>query len=167
MNRYLLSTLRKRWEGPGRESLQAVHPHPWLVWEPGQWMPSATGRCTTYLSLPAVVPARASGEALAIELQLPEHKRVLVVGRGEGADVVINDATLSRQHLALSRTPAGNWSLSELCSTNGTWIDGVRLNTSAVILHEGTRIQAGAVVLTFHHTAGLMARLQAPVRAAS
>ena len=46
-----------------------------------------------------------------------------VLGRSRASDCVISDPTVSRMH-ALVRFERGHWWLSDLGSTNGTWING-------------------------------------------
>jgi pSer/pThr/pTyr-binding forkhead associated (FHA) protein len=83
------------------------------------------------------------------------------VGRAADADVSINDGTLSSMHLALNSSPDG-WSVEELGSTNGTTIDGKVLTAGATVaLRNGSVLEAGQVVLTFHTAEGLWTRLSA------
>jgi FHA domain/Domain of unknown function (DUF1707) len=53
-------------------------------------------------------------------------ERPFVMGRSRRADLVVGDDTVSRRHAHVVRT-AGGFVLSDLCSTNGTWIDGRRV----------------------------------------
>jgi hypothetical protein len=48
------------------------------------------------------------------------------VGRSDGADLVLHDQTVSRVHAHIVRTPDG-FMLTDLSSTNGTWVDGRRI----------------------------------------
>jgi two-component system, cell cycle response regulator len=50
-------------------------------------------------------------------------KGPVAVGRGETADVVIGDETLSRRHFEVTRKDDG-YILKDLDSNNGTWVDG-------------------------------------------
>ncbi len=51
--------------------------------------------------------------------------RELVVGRGPGADFVVDDLTVAPRHAVL-RWRAGRWELADLDSPNGLWVDGAR-----------------------------------------
>jgi hypothetical protein len=81
----------------------------------------------------------------------------LVFGR-EGADVVIDDAELSRRHLAVRRLPDG-LEVEDLGSTNGTFVDGHRINAT-VRVGNGRQIRAGSSVF---EVAGVAAAPAQPV----
>lgn len=77
-----------------------------------------------------------------------------VIGRGSVADVVIRNAReeVSRQHCRIRRDPSGDTFLSDLGSSNGTQLDGVRLaSDSEIQLTDAASISLanGAVVLAF------------------
>ena len=70
--------------------------------------------------------------------------RALVVGREDPrtAAAHADDPYLSRQHAEVTRTSNGGYSIRDLGSTNGTWVDGVRLPAGA---HR--RLRSGAVLM--------------------
>ena len=68
-----------------------------------------------------------------------------VVGRTDEASVVIPDATVSRRH-ALLTLQDGEFTLSDLGSKNGTYVDGKRIGASPVRVTPRSRILFGAVV---------------------
>lgn len=73
-------------------------------------------------------------------------KRV-TIGRGEGNDVVIEgDARASREHAVLTHDGT-TWRISDCNSTNGTYVNSVRIS-QPVRLSDGDRIHVGASVLT-------------------
>ena len=76
---------------------------------------------------------------------------VLMIGRDPGNDIVIAETQASRQHTRITRQ--GNFLvLEDLGSTNGTFVNGVRL-TAPHTLTNGDVIGIGdAVVLTFYGT---------------
>ena len=76
---------------------------------------------------------------------------ILIIGRDPGNDIVIAEAQASRQHTRITRQ--GNFLvLEDLGSTNGTFVNGVRL-TAPHTLTNGDVIGIGdAVVLTFYGT---------------
>ncbi|HZC29400.1 MAG TPA: DUF1707 and FHA domain-containing protein [Gaiellaceae bacterium] len=49
----------------------------------------------------------------------------VVLGRARDCDCILGDPTVSRRH-ALLRRHGGRWSLSDLGSLNGTWVNGRR-----------------------------------------
>jgi hypothetical protein len=58
-------------------------------------------------------------------LVLPTRDRVLL-GRSRDCEGVLTDATVSRRHAVLTYTD-GTWSLHDLNSTNGTYVNGWRV----------------------------------------
>jgi hypothetical protein len=51
----------------------------------------------------------------------------LVVGRREGSDVLLSDNSISRRHARLEFS-GGAWAVTDLGSTNGTFVNGLRVN---------------------------------------
>ncbi|HWQ11894.1 MAG TPA: tetratricopeptide repeat protein, partial [Roseiflexaceae bacterium] len=68
----------------------------------------------------------------------------LVIGRGQGCDVVIDDARVSRQHLRLS-APERAVVVTDLGSTNGTFVNGERVRERA--LRPGDTLSLGGLEL--------------------
>lgn len=68
-----------------------------------------------------------------------------LVGRSQDCHVVITEATISRRH-AMITISEGTSSIRDLDSSNGTYVDGQRIGSSAVLLAPGSRIEFGAVV---------------------
>ncbi len=69
----------------------------------------------------------------------------VVIGSGEEADVVIDDPTVSRKH-ALIRRRLGQYAVTDLDSTNGTYVNGRRIKRSATI-KPGDKLTFGAAQL--------------------
>jgi two-component system, cell cycle response regulator len=65
----------------------------------------------------------------------------LVVGRGEGSDLVLNDQGLSRRHCRILRQGDTTF-IEDLDSSNGTFVDG-QLVRGQMPLPEGARIHLG------------------------
>jgi pSer/pThr/pTyr-binding forkhead associated (FHA) protein len=74
----------------------------------------------------------------------------LSVGRGKSADVVVNDATLSRRHFVVERDGEG-YLLKDLDSQNGTWVDGHRAQATKLRHHDC--ILAGRTLFLFSQQA--------------
>lgn len=72
---------------------------------------------------------------------------VTVLGRGSDADVVLDDPGVSRRHAEIRVAPGGA-RVSDLSSTNGTFVDGERV--SSVDLYDGAVITVGRSKLVFH-----------------
>jgi len=69
----------------------------------------------------------------------------LSIGRGKENNLVLQDNGISRKHAVIEPTSAG-WLIRDLNSTNGTWLNGVRI-TNAVILKAGDRLEFGKTFL--------------------
>jgi len=82
-----------------------------------------------------------------------------VIGREPPAEVQIADGSLSRQHARLSVSPQGEVGIEDLGSTNGTLINGVRVDRGAV--GPTDVVTLGAVSLALHLAVGPTERLVA------
>lgn len=86
-------------------------------------------------------------------LLMVDGKRVVVgpagvtVGRSRQCDVVLNDPNVSRQHAEI-RPRGGSWVLTDLGSTNGSSLNGRRIDGPEVI-KPGDEIGLGTAVVTF------------------
>jgi hypothetical protein len=69
------------------------------------------------------------------------------IGRSRECEVVVDDANVSRRHAEL-RPRGAAWVLTDLGSTNGTRLDGRRIERPEP-LEPGDRIEVGASVITF------------------
>src|SRR3954464_12322692 len=67
------------------------------------------------------------------------------IGREAGADLVLADGKASRRHAALRVLPDGRATLYDLGSSNGTLVDGRRIQST--LLQGGEQIQIGDTVL--------------------
>jgi tetratricopeptide (TPR) repeat protein len=76
-----------------------------------------------------------------------------VIGRGVEADVQIIDNGVSRRHAKIVRDPDGTTKIVDLGSTNGTYVNGRRVDVES--LREGDRIRIGqSATLDFRHEYG-------------
>lgn len=74
---------------------------------------------------------------------LPGHARTL--GRATGADFILDAALVSRVHCRLTALPSGELEVKDLESTNGTFVNGQRVENAW--LAPGDRIRVGRVEL--------------------
>src|SRR5215510_469272 len=65
------------------------------------------------------------------------------IGRATGADFIVDAALVSRVHCRLTVVPGGDLELTDLQSTNGTFVNGERIET--VRLKPGDTLQVGRV----------------------
>jgi ABC transport system ATP-binding/permease protein len=63
------------------------------------------------------------------------------IGRGPDNDIIVLDLGVSKQHAELRRTPAGRYSIIDLGSHNGTYVNGTRVSQQE--LNEGDIIAIG------------------------
>jgi hypothetical protein len=75
--------------------------------------------------------ADAWGRVRAPGLLLPAEGS-LVIGRSHECRCVITDPTVSRRHARLTQTQTG-WTLRDLASRNGTYVNGVRITDTALV----------------------------------
>ena len=71
----------------------------------------------------------------------------LVLGRASRSDIVVDDINVSRTHAELRRDPQGAWVISDLGSTNGTFVNGQEITSRT--LRDGDRITLGTTNFTF------------------
>jgi hypothetical protein len=77
------------------------------------------------------------------------------IGRGEDCDLQLDDATLSRQHARIVKTPQG-WAIEDVGSRGATWLNGAPIEATAP-LSKGDRIRVGTVEIHFEGARSLAA----------
>jgi FHA domain len=161
MKSFLLSTLLPELDLRDEVAFARAHAHPWLLREPTAWHPTHPEGGETLLVPPApVVPLEGSALAIALEPVVRESPQI-TLGRSATCDLVIEEGTVSQLHLVFRREGEG-WTVEDPGSTNGSWLDGVRLEKAEVRpLSEGARLQAAQVLFTFASSSGLWRRLEA------
>jgi hypothetical protein len=138
-------------------------PHSWLVWEPGVWQPAKGAAAPTRIGGMAAAGDKPSqGDALCFELA---ESRPLRVGRAPDGDIVLNDATVSREHLILEASSPGHWTARPASAATSALLDDQPL-TQKVALMQGMRLKLGDVLLTFHDPEGFARRLDETIEAA-
>src|SRR5829696_3384753 len=70
---------------------------------------------------------------------------VRTVGRATGADFIVDAALVSRVHCRLTALPDGQLEVRDLESTNGTFVNGLRIEQAH--LSDGDRLQVGRLEL--------------------
>ena len=97
-----------------------------------------------YLARHSVSIVFASGPLSGSEVSL-ERQRV-TIGRGDGCDVKIDDASISHQHAALE-LGSGGYRVRDLGSTNGVHVNGARMALAE--LKHGDKIALGQIELRY------------------
>lgn len=77
---------------------------------------------------------------------------VRTIGRATGADFIVDAPLVSRVHCRLTALPGGDLEVRDLESTNGTFVNGQRIDS--VRLASGDRLQVGRVELIALRDAG-------------
>ena len=85
-----------------------------------------------------VVRGRVAGE------EHPLEREKLVLGRGPGVDLALDDAEMSSQHAAVEFTGEG-FRICDLGSTNGTFVNGKPVHAKDLV--SGDRIELGRHLL--------------------
>ena len=73
----------------------------------------------------------------------------LTLGRGEKADVQVDDTLVSRVHVRIFQHENGSYLIEDLASRNGTQVNG--MGVTRRVLTYGDRIQIGSSLLLFAH----------------
>ena len=118
-------------------------------------VPEESGRTMVYSSAGRVAgPLEERAHALHESVLLVTNGRRLVVGptgatvgRSRRCDVMLDDPNVSRTHAEI-RPRGGSWVLTDLGSTNGSRLNGRKLDGSEV-LKPGDEIELGTSRLTF------------------
>ena len=66
---------------------------------------------------------------------------VMRIGRSPDSDIAVSDLGVSKQHAELRRSPAGRYSITDLGSHNGRYVNGTRVSRQE--LSEGDIIAIG------------------------
>jgi pSer/pThr/pTyr-binding forkhead associated (FHA) protein len=113
----------------------------------------------------AAINALPSGSALLVVRRGPNvgarfllDADVTTVGRHPSADIFLDDVTVSRRHAQFLRHGTA-FEVKDLGSLNGTFFDGVRIETA--LLSDGAEVQIGKFRLTFYASRLDLARLAA------
>jgi len=101
----------------------------------------------------SAIEALPSGSALLIVQRGPNQgsrflldQDVTTVGRHPNADIFLDDVTVSRRHSEFRRH-GNKFMIHDLASLNGTYFDGVRIDSA--LLDDGAEVQIGKFKLTF------------------
>lgn len=89
---------------------------------------------------PSLVVLAGTAKGQSFRLDLVET----IVGRADDAHIVFPDRGISRHHAKFTRSPDGNVVLTDLGSTNGTFV--AERKVDSVLLQGGERIRLGAAV---------------------
>jgi pSer/pThr/pTyr-binding forkhead associated (FHA) protein len=77
----------------------------------------------------------------------PVEKSPFRIGREPGSSLVLNDSSVSRRHAEITHNRDGVYSIQDLDSLNGVFVNDKRVKTA--VLSEGCQIDIGDIRLTF------------------
>ena len=103
--------------------------------------------------VPGTMPRIASLASLLVRsgslrgTRLPVRSPVVNIGRADYNDLILPEPSVSTAHAKLQRRE-GIWIITDLGSTNGTFVDGERVTDEAV-LTPGTTLKFGEIALLF------------------
>jgi pSer/pThr/pTyr-binding forkhead associated (FHA) protein len=102
-----------------------------------------------------VLTGKAAGMSILIDDEL-------VIGRlAEGAGRLADDEEISRSHARVAIDSSGSCTIEDLGSTNGTWVNGMRITTPQT-LREGDTLELGGTTLTIREVPDLEASSPEP-----
>jgi len=78
------------------------------------------------------------------------HGRTFILGRGDDCQFQILNQTVSMRHATLIFEKSGYWSISDLNSSNGTWLNGQRVGREGSALRAGDKITIGMEDIWVH-----------------
>jgi pSer/pThr/pTyr-binding forkhead associated (FHA) protein len=118
--------------------------------------PAAIFELVDRLYGPRLIAVLPTGERTEYFVSQPE----IEVGKASHNHIVLNDPTVSNTH-AMLLARDGGYSIVDLGSRNGTFVNGERLGTQSHTLRHGDAIQLGQTVLTFRNRAETVANTTA------
>ena len=98
----------------------------------------ARGRAPNEIACVEVLSGGSSGRLL------PLTTGSTLIGRGSTCDLPLDDDGVSRRHAKIAITEGGEVKLIDLASTNGTYLNGEKVELTSI--REGDRIQVGSDV---------------------
>ncbi|MFF5721947.1 FHA domain-containing protein [Streptomyces buecherae] len=103
----------------------------------------------------AAVDALPAGSALLVVRRGPNSgsrflldSELTTAGRHPNSDIFLDDVTVSRRHVEFRRGPDGGFSVADVGSLNGTYVNRERID--AVLLNNGDEVQIGKYRLVFY-----------------
>src|SRR3954447_7195401 len=92
------------------------------------------------------IPIRLKGISGEVKGKTWESGNVLRAGRLGTLEIVLDDSSVSRRHAEVRHADTGWW-VRDLESTNGTYVNGVRLGPGERQLHPRDIVQFGKVAM--------------------
>jgi ABC-type multidrug transport system ATPase subunit/pSer/pThr/pTyr-binding forkhead associated (FHA) protein len=110
-------------------------------------------------------PSGTSALADAVSRALASLDKPLIhIGRAPENELVLPHPTVSQRHARLQRQADGSLLVTDLGSTNGTFVDGERVTSRGLIARAGQRVTIGSVQLTLDEGGRIAGAGRAKVR---
>lgn len=118
----------------------------------GMWIFAAGGGLVVALAWAGFLVFRTRGYPVLVihnrtVVQYPIKRAVTRIGKNSDNDCVIDHESVSRVHCMIRREDAGRWTIADLQSANGVFVNNRKIVETE--LHDGDRIELGDVVMTF------------------
>lgn len=158
MARFPIQTLLEEMK-LGRDRFARQFREPVLLWSP----PASAAAAIDRTRAGAEARLKARGEVVAIEVVKAVNNGFafgVTIGHADNNDIVLANERVSRFHAYIQRGPKGSM-LVDAESTNGTFLDGVRLLPSKPApLLAAARISFGGEAVTYLEPARLLAHVE-------
>jgi len=119
-------------EAPRVQAIQAI-----VAGQSTAAAPAAATQATLY-----IMGGPRTGQRLAL-------RHGFLIGKDRGCDLQLDDGFTSSQHAMILMDARGNCMVQDRGSTNGTFVNGVRVVAEPVALHHGVTIRIGSTDLRF------------------
>jgi len=100
------------------------------------------------------MPSSTGGEGCLVEIygqdlgrRIPLAGGVFEIGRSSKCDLAIDQDSVSRHHARIARSRDGRYSVADLGSTNGTYVNDVAVTEH--VLHDGDQVKIGRTIFKF------------------
>lgn len=111
-----------------------------------KWSPGEPGHC--YVQVVLTISVRQRGVSGALTQTVAKSQ--VWIGRGPGNDLVLKRHNVSNTHCAVFVASDGHLLLQDYGSTNGTWVNGLRVPANESLwVHPADQVVVGDYVLTF------------------
>lgn len=98
--------------------------------------------------------------AAALAMLHSQHGTEVTFGRDPACTIVIDNPVVSARHARVGRMPGGSLYVEDLGSTNGTYVNGNRVQKQPITFSDDVRLGSAPVPLSDPRVAGLVLRVQ-------